>query len=170
MQIKSKNGTVQSNGGEEQFFTFKGRKQLMEPCTHQNTDLCVLSSKLCSGSLHCPQSPAASIYIQRRVDHCWSRKKYPYMATTLDSWWVSLTPYTRTTISSYKCLHMDTQIVKSVSGRYHRCLHWIFSSADQATRIRSSSGGHVATTVAAAVDDEAGKKLLEAWGNNKSFN
>jgi len=97
MQIKSKNGTVQSNGGEEQyFFTFKGRKQLMEPCTHQNSDRCVSSSKPCSGSLHCPRSPAASIYIQCRVDHCWSRKKYPW-PPTLDSWWVSITPYTRTT-------------------------------------------------------------------------
>ena len=67
---------------------------------------------------------------------CWSlpiEKNYPW-PPTLDSWWVSITPYTRTTISSYKCLHMDTQIVESVSGRYHRCLHWIFSSADQAAR------------------------------------
>jgi len=43
---------------------------------------------------HSHQLPC--IYIQHRVDHCQSRKKYPW-PPTLVSWWVSITPYTRTT-------------------------------------------------------------------------
>jgi hypothetical protein len=49
MQIKSKNGTVKSNGGEEQyFFTFKGRKQfffLFEPQRKEAIDRTMYSSK-----------------------------------------------------------------------------------------------------------------------------
>ena len=37
------------------------------------------------------------IYIQHRVDHCQWRKKIPIWPPTLVSWWVSITPYTRTT-------------------------------------------------------------------------
>ena len=154
MQIKSKNGTVQSNGGEEKyFFTFKGRKQLMAPCTHQNTDRCGSSSKPCSGSLHCPQSPAAMHIYTAPCRSLPIEKKIP-MAT-----YSSFMMGVHNSIYKNYLFHINTCIWTHklwICGRYHRCLrHRIFFSqpttplksyyASHST-IRSSSGGHVATT------------------------
>ena len=126
MQIKSKNGTVQSNGGEEKyFFTFKGRKQLMEPCTHQNTDRCGSSSKPCSGSLHCPQSPAAMHIYTAPCRSLPMEKKNTHMAT-----YSSFMMGVHNSIYKNYLFHINTCIWTHklwICSRYHRCLrHRIF--------------------------------------------
>ena len=133
MQIKSKNGTIQSNGGEEQYsFTFKGRKQLMEPCTHQNTDRCGSSSKPRSGSLHCPQSPAAMHIYTVPCRSLPIEKKIP-MAT-----YSSFMMGVHNSIYKNCLFHINTCIWTHklwICGRYHRCLrHRIFLSADHASQ------------------------------------